>query len=131
MNKRELATVLAALRYWQQARTANNALDALASNDGEFVPLSPAEVDTLCERMNAGQPEEAPRAILPDTLLGHAFWEEGCLTVGEHDGPGAEAHAHWSIATIVDGVVTGVDWGYHSPDEAASSVTEAPAAANT
>jgi hypothetical protein len=49
---RELATVLAALRYWQQD---------LAENDGpicehfdEHTPLTVEEIDDLCERLNCG-----------------------------------------------------------------------------
>ncbi len=57
-SDRELATVLAALRYWQQD------LDAQEPNDEESGPISPhfdeheplssKEVDELCQRLNTG-----------------------------------------------------------------------------
>jgi hypothetical protein len=71
MNNRELATVLAALRHWQHCDQSTMALvrhawhkrnpnaphppDALdiACDCGAFLPLDPAEVSALCERLNA------------------------------------------------------------------------------
>jgi hypothetical protein len=57
LSDRELATLLAALRYWQQ----NLALAALHPKDGpisshfdEHPPLTVEEIDALCERLNSG-----------------------------------------------------------------------------
>lgn len=53
MTKRELGTVLAALRWWQL--TLGEApiwIDEIATDSGEFEPLSVAEIDDLCERLN-------------------------------------------------------------------------------
>jgi hypothetical protein len=56
LTDRELATVLAALRYWQQDLAANQ-----AAGDGpispehfteELTPLSVEEIDALCDRLN-------------------------------------------------------------------------------
>jgi hypothetical protein len=59
LTDRELATVLAALRHWQahlEARPPDGdgraLLAEVASNAGAFRPLTPAEVDGLCERLN-------------------------------------------------------------------------------
>lgn len=52
-SARELATVLAALRHWQQ-QLARGSL-AFADGFPHFVdeePLSVAEIDTLCDRLN-------------------------------------------------------------------------------
>ena len=55
ITSRELATILAALRYWQ-ANDLSAATEApehdVASNSGEFEPLGNDEIDTLCEQLN-------------------------------------------------------------------------------
>lgn len=63
---RELATVLAALRYWQREglMSAGHEVD-IASGGGTLAPLTAGEIDTLCERLNTGAPapgsEDEPR----------------------------------------------------------------------
>ena len=51
---RKLATILVALRYWQSALTQ---LGAFATKDfpqfETVIPLTVAEIDTLCEELNA------------------------------------------------------------------------------
>ena len=55
LEERELATVLAALRYWQRNLEQGN-----CGEDDEFAPiagedpLSAGELDALCERLNCG-----------------------------------------------------------------------------
>ncbi len=58
INSRELATVLAALRLWQRAKQRGpvwGALATIADDGGECVPLTLAEIDALCERLNTVQ----------------------------------------------------------------------------
>lgn len=57
---RELATILAGLRYWQREgwRSVGHEHD-VASNGGTLVPLSDTEIDLLCERLNTGASLEA------------------------------------------------------------------------
>ena len=53
LSDRELATVLAALRYWQQDLTENDdgPIDSEHFADG-IEPLSVDEIDELCQRLN-------------------------------------------------------------------------------
>jgi len=55
VTPRELATILAALRYWQ-ANDRNMATQApeydIASDGGQFEPLGNDEIDALCEQLN-------------------------------------------------------------------------------
>lgn len=51
MTPRELATVLAALRYWQDARDVPPDIYDIAAEAGE--PLADSEIEALCERLNA------------------------------------------------------------------------------
>ena len=56
-TEQQLATVLAALRMWQQTtnRVENNDEDGLldvATFGGEFAPLDDAAIDELCERID-------------------------------------------------------------------------------
>jgi hypothetical protein len=54
-EERELATVLAALRYWQQDLEDNEyGPISLDHFDATITPLTVAEIDKLCERLNAG-----------------------------------------------------------------------------
>jgi len=52
LTSRELATVLAALRYWQ--RDLESADEIFDSGDHfvDQLPLTAAEIDELCERLN-------------------------------------------------------------------------------
>ncbi len=68
MNSRTLATVLAALRYYQGAGFADSAdipgpfhnrqsapfIQAIANNGDTLLPLTAAEIDELCESLNVG-----------------------------------------------------------------------------
>ena len=55
LDRRELGTVLAALRFWQRALNWSGAppgMLPIATDDGEVEPLTADEIDTLCERIN-------------------------------------------------------------------------------
>lgn len=54
LTHRELATVLAALRYWQQDLAENEDDGPISPDhfDEEITPLTVAEIDALCERLN-------------------------------------------------------------------------------
>jgi hypothetical protein len=55
LDNRELATVLAALRYWNRkvdaTRESVPEID-IATDGGRFVPLDTDQVNALCERLN-------------------------------------------------------------------------------
>ncbi len=51
---RETATILAALRYWQNALAATGT-PPITGHFAEETPLTPAEIDDLCERLNLGR----------------------------------------------------------------------------
>ena len=54
LTKRELATVLAALRFWQ-ANCEDFEVEALtADHFYDTTPLTADEIDALCERINTG-----------------------------------------------------------------------------
>jgi hypothetical protein len=53
VNSRELATVLAALRYWQQDLIANEE-GPISEHFNAHTPLTVEEIDDLCERINCG-----------------------------------------------------------------------------
>jgi len=52
LDKRELGTVLAALRAWQGGSWLDEGLQDIATDGGEFAQLSGDEIDGLCERLN-------------------------------------------------------------------------------
>ena len=52
-EKREVATVLAALRCWQQFDKLTPELLEIATSCGEHQPLLNEEIDALCERINS------------------------------------------------------------------------------
>ena len=53
-RNREVATLLAALRYWQARvdQKAGDPYEAIASDGGTLSPLDGSEIDALCERIN-------------------------------------------------------------------------------
>jgi hypothetical protein len=56
MTDRELAIVLAALRYWQRNVVVNRVdkdIADIATNFGQFGVMSDTEIDELCERLNS------------------------------------------------------------------------------
>lgn len=53
LNKRELATVLAALRYWQQDLDENEEPPISEHFFNSITPLTSDEIDELCDRLNA------------------------------------------------------------------------------
>ena len=82
VNERELATILAALRFHQAedlqaGRILDHAIRDIATDGGKFEPLDAEEVHDLCERLNlgpgtavtgsGGPPVEAPHVVISVT----------------------------------------------------------------
>ena len=54
-DKREIGTILAALRVWQRTFSTRHLAEYdIATNGGTLKPLAASEVDALCERINCG-----------------------------------------------------------------------------
>jgi len=71
LDERQLATVLAALRYWQQDLLADRDHDGegpISDFFAEHEPLSADEIDTLCEYLNSGD-DEVERPV------GYVLWD--------------------------------------------------------
>jgi hypothetical protein len=82
LNNRELATVLAALRYWQrhglpQCLDSKNHLpeDDIATDGGTLAPMRKPEIDVLCERLNF---TPTPSIQTPTNAL-RAGWADDAL----------------------------------------------------
>ena len=54
VTPREFATVLAALRLWQEQDAPPARQYDIATDCGEFEPLGNDEINALCERLNVG-----------------------------------------------------------------------------
>jgi hypothetical protein len=54
LTDRDLATVLAALRYWQQDLSENEGPIITHHFDDRITPLTVEEIDDLCEQLNCG-----------------------------------------------------------------------------
>ena len=57
LTQRELSTVLAALRYWQQGKCCDLEIQSIAADTGSELPDRPLdafEIDDLCEALNFG-----------------------------------------------------------------------------
>lgn len=53
LGPRELATVLAGLRYWQRLGVGEGGPEEdIATDGGSIEPLNEVEIDALCERLN-------------------------------------------------------------------------------
>ena len=57
LTAREIAAILAGLRLYQREAEAHGGVRfacGVASDDGRLEPLTAAEIDDLCERINTG-----------------------------------------------------------------------------
>ncbi len=53
LSPRNLATILAALRYWQREGLMSSGHEQDIASDGDTIePLAAIEIDALCERIN-------------------------------------------------------------------------------
>jgi hypothetical protein len=60
LDSRELATVLAALRFWQRKGLDLGGMEQeIASDGGELTPLTDDEIDDLCRKLNGGEDDIA------------------------------------------------------------------------
>ena len=80
-NERELATVLAALRYWQNDLRDDPEMFRSLSGSGHFTvvePLTCEQIDTFCERLNAigfaKHRNEDPDCTCPDCRMWNQRW---------------------------------------------------------
>ena len=56
LNSAELATVLAALRYWQREGLMSAGCEQdIATDGGRLEPLTEGQIEALCERLNCGE----------------------------------------------------------------------------
>ena len=64
LDKRRVATVLAALRYWQREGLMSSGAEHEIASDGDaLVPLSTSEIDTMCEDLNLGSMVAQPMEV--------------------------------------------------------------------
>ena len=87
LDSSELATVLAALRHWQQDRHHIKSIGMagleslecgqwdIASEHGE--PLSIVQIDDLCERLNCAQVPEVPVIVIEGGVVQNVFVPTG------------------------------------------------------
>jgi len=86
LSEREIATVLAALRAWQQSPMRGDCgLDDIATDSGTVEALDADEIDDLCERINCGEDRPAPAPV-----------KRVCVGCGSDDIV-RDASARWSV----------------------------------
>jgi len=84
LDHRQLATVLAALRYWQQSVAVFNQLHDIVTYGDQINPLADDEIDALCEGLNASN-------LLDEKQLAYLASNGGkCPSCGSHDLDGGE-----------------------------------------
>ena len=80
ITRRELATILAALRFHQDENLQGGRgipdqfIKEIATDGGQFKPLSFQEVGELCERLNLGEDGRSPKGL----VIEPPHHEEGC-----------------------------------------------------
>ena len=60
MNEKELATVLAALRYFQKCDFNRTAKKHMFDHFDDVEPMTNDEIDELCEELNTVEPDQMP-----------------------------------------------------------------------
>lgn len=73
LNRAELATVLAALRYWQrEGLHSGGAEHDIAEDGGDVDPLDAEDIDELCGRINCAEEGDAPSNALRAAFISAA-----------------------------------------------------------
>ncbi len=95
LDDRQLATALAALRFWQQAMQGSQSKafreldEEIATDGGRFDSLSASEIDSLCEEANTSEPlhiiVEVSGGVADPVHVSH----EASVTIYDHDNIGA------------------------------------------
>lgn len=94
LNSRELATVLAALRFWRRDQLMSTGGEhAIASGGGRFPQLTAAEIDALCERLNIAQTALFQTAATSDPA--HGWAEKAGTSEDQLEAPSEAAMAAW------------------------------------
>lgn len=104
MPDRTLATILAALRFWQHAQANPSPkrfnrsayMMEIATDGGHFENLSAKEIDKLCEHLNAGDESETDKAKTAELIS--ACWDLHDL--GGHGGTDAVDRVKAAIEAI-------------------------------
>lgn len=101
LDNQELATVLAALRYYQaqgmgEPENRSDAIHDLATNGGEVTSLDDTGIDSLCERLNFADDSEVPTTPEIEKPTVFVMVEGGCVT-GVYAPPGGEDPAYQVI----------------------------------
>ena len=87
-NDRETATILAALRYWQERTLPANperaeAIEEIATDGRTLDPLDEEEIDTLCEAINLSPIEPGAVDDAPPSRANHACADQGLQVSAE------------------------------------------------
>lgn len=99
LNPRELATVLAALRSWQRD------LGEDLIGGGHFTehpPLSPNEIDDLCERLNCKAANPSIVLCVADGAVQAAYAPQADLLVSVIDWDADPEHAHLPGVVVIE-----------------------------
>ncbi len=111
INPRELATILAALRYHQDEKLQGDRdnkggknipdqfIRQIAADGGALKPLDFRQVDRLCRRLNAGGGKQTPRGLVvgpppPADGVEPLFRAVYCIDVAAPDSLGAARKAY-------------------------------------
>lgn len=111
LGDRELAAVLAGLRVLQgrmvDVQVCMLAVTDILSCGGTFAPLSPREIDALCDRLNLLPLVEWPVVTDPYEFAARA---EGWARDSDHDGTIFHLVFHTSTAALEHGGATYDSW---------------------
>lgn len=123
-DPRALATILAALRYWQREGLASAGHEQdIATDGGVLAALTADEIDALCEDLNVAEPEipavvveinggmvQCVRSSAPVRVVILDADTEGGDTDNIHEINGEETYVHDCVLTQFEGVgYDGVD----------------------
>lgn len=92
MNKRELATVLAALRHWQSIESTRWGREvSIATDGGSLAALDDAEIDALCQKLNLAAKPATSAAIVVEGGSVRDIVTDGSLKIAVIDYDAREA----------------------------------------
>lgn len=101
LSDRERATLLAALRFWQQGPTDlgdNHSVGLRSTHFEEHEPLSAVEIDELCERLNSGEP--VADSVTTQYVL-YDFDQKKLLTTQIFEDEASAAEFSWQLNNVL------------------------------
>jgi hypothetical protein len=103
LSKKELATVLAALRYWQREGYKANGDEIEIACDGDQEPMEADDIDLLCERLNTNTVSMKTRSETNTQKIRWQVYDAAREILENNDIQTDFEHGQWYVTVLATG----------------------------